>query len=99
MQTEAEAIKAVVGEPHGQTEETEDTDKLGEQLEFTQMEYHPMHVHSIDSTENRLSSAENLYPVRGSHMSPEKHKTPPQQHEKQTSSETKILDKYLLKMS
>ena len=73
----------MVGEPHGQTEETEATDKLGEQLEFTQMEHRRMHVHSINSTENRLSFAENLYPVHGSHMSLEKPKTPPQQqHEK-----------------
>ena len=89
----------MVGEPHVRTEETGAIDRLGEQLEFTQMEHRPMHVHSINSMENRLSSAENLYPVRGSHMSPEEPKTPPQQHEKQTSSETKILDKYLLKMS
>ena len=87
----------MVGEPPVQTEETGGTDRLGEQLEFTLMEQRPMRVHSTDNTENRHSSVESLYLVRGSRMSPEKHKTP-QQHEKQTSSETKMLDKYQLKV-
>ena len=80
---EAEAIKAVEGEPHGQAEDIEDTDNLGEQLEYTQTEHPRMHVHSINSTENRHSFVENHCPVRGFHMSLEKPKTPPQQqHEK-----------------
>ena len=81
--TEAEAIKAVVGEPQGQEEHTEDTDNLGEQLEYTQTEHPRMHVHNTNNTENKHSIAENRCLVRGFCMLQEKPKTPlQQQHEK-----------------
>ena len=85
----------MVEETPDNTEELEDTDSLGEQPEFTQMEHHQMLVHNTSSMENRHIFAENRYPVRGYHMLLVKHKTL-QQHEKMTSSEKIILDKYLL---
>ena len=88
----------MVGEPHGQEEHIEDTDNLGEQLEYTQTEHPRMHVHNTNNTENKHSIAENHCPVRGFHMLLEKPKTPQQQHEKWTCSETQILDRYLLKL-
>ena len=83
------------------TEETEDTDSLGEQPEFTQMEPPQMLVHNTSNMENRHISAENRCHVHGCHMLLERHKTPKKnekKHEKKTSSEKTKLDKFLLIM-
>ena len=82
------------------TEETEDTDSLGEQPGFTQMEHLQMLVHNTSSMENRHTFAENRCHVHGCHMLLERHKTPKKtrKHEKMTSSEKTKLDKFLLIM-